>query len=169
MFHFKIRFNMKNFIKRAFAEGATVADVSDFACSIIPPTPRRFWEPGCRIGIPEDFVLMVQSTYGKGRLPFLVVHVTFPDGHVQMDKLFLGTLTRYLRLPDGKVIAAHGTAVDYIRSFVNWADALNALRGTTIKVVDDVEYEIPTPCGDCLRKTHIYGFNICGGKDDLDA
>lgn len=164
---------MKNFINRAFAEGATIADVRDFTNSIIPPTPRRFWEPGCRIGIPEDFALMVQPIYdrngGEGRLPFLVVHVTFPDGHVQMDKLFLGTLTRSLRLPDGKVIAAHGTAVDYIRSFVNWADALNALRGKTIKVVDDVEYEIPVPCGDHFRKTHIYGFDICGGKYDLAA
>lgn len=159
---------MKNFINRAFAEGATIADVQDFANNIIPPMPRRFWEPGCRIGIPEDFALMLQPVFNhngsESRLPFIVVHVTFPDGHVQMDKLFLGTLTRSLRLPDGRIIAAHGTAVDYIRSFVNWADALNALRGKTIMVIEDAEYEIPVPYSDCFRKTHIYGFDLVGER-----
>lgn len=157
---------MKNFIARALAEGATIADVRDFTCSIIPPTPRRFWEPGCFIHIPGNAVVMIQRIIAPGghecQLPFIVVEVVFPDGFVQVDRLFLSVLTRFLRLPDGKVLSAHGTAVDYIRSFLNWADALNALQGRTLKVTDDAVYEIPTPVGDGFRKTHIYGFDLVG-------
>lgn len=157
---------MTNFINRCLHDGATSVSRDVLTSLPIPPVPFRPWEVGCLIHIPEDCVLLMQNfclpNGGEGHVPFIVVEVHFPDGTRAFDKAFLNVFTKACRPAGSRNFATtHGTAVDFIRSFPNWCEAIEGLRGMTLKVTADDAYETLSPNGEFARIVHIYGFDLC--------
>lgn len=96
----------------------------------LPPRP---WEVGCIIRVPEHAPVLVQY-FGSDRCrsaAFVPCEVTFPDGLVLIDRLFLGTLTKAVRGTDidGKPVYdyANGTVNQQVRAASGWAYALDYL------------------------------------------
>ena len=101
----------------------------------------------------------VYSTDFQGRPAlFVFVTVTFPDGVILTDRLFLSTLVRAINAP-GIYDYAKGTANNVVRTFVNWSDALKHLMGQTMVVNDVRAHTLQTPLGE-VRTSNIYDLDI---------
>lgn len=153
---------MKNFIKCAIANGASVVESQVLFNISIAPRAHRPWTVGCLLEIPENPVVLdqrIDDERGSHAL-CIVVTVQFPDGDRRIDRLFLGSLTRSMVLPDKTVAESHGTAVNFVRSFLNWASALDALRGKSILVTSEEVHEVEADHSPQPRIIHTYGFDL---------
>lgn len=133
---------------------ATYVNATDLGC--VPSLPHRTWVQGCKLQMQSTDVY---STDFQGRPAlFVFVTVTFPDGVILTDRLFLSTLVRAINAP-GIYDYAKGTANNVVRTFVNWSDALKHLMGQTMVVNDVRAHTLQTPLGE-VRTSNIYDLDI---------
>lgn len=96
----------------------------------LPPRP---WEVGCTICVPKNAPVLVQYFDSEHirSAAFVPCEVTFPDGLVRTDRLFLGTLTKAVRGTDtdGKPVYdyANGIVNQAVRASSGWARVLGFL------------------------------------------
>lgn len=155
---------MKNFINSAITNGDILASVRELQVLPVPPAAHRGWEPECLLRFPENpKVFMSNFTLPGGEQShvfYVVVEVVFPDGTRQLDKAFLSTLVKTV-FPVGCPPANNqGTFVDYVRQFPNWAEAIAASAGMTVKVVSVDTYRVSAPGGRSERTATLYGLDI---------
>lgn len=152
---------MKNFINRCLAMGDSTISVHE--TGFVPQIPFRPLEAGCEVHIANAPLMAQHICTPEGiemHLPYLVVEVNFPDGHHCFDKLFLGTITKSVRIADSTLWAhSHGTFVDFVRSFIHWEDVLPHINDAVIIVTDVEEYETKALNGQ-YRRTRVYGFDF---------
>lgn len=156
---------MMNFINSAIAQGDLLAQVRDLTYLPVPPKFPRRWEQGCLLRFPKELQVMLSTTVlpngSEGHFHYVIVEVVYPDGERCFDKAFLSTLVKNVK-PSGSdnFISNRGTFVDYVRQFPNWAEALEHLAGTTVKVtsVDIVRTAAPNGC--IARNVRLYGLDL---------
>jgi hypothetical protein len=122
----------------------------------VPNLPHRSWVRGCKLELVD--AQAYATDFQGGKVLYVLVVVTFPDGVAITDRLFLSTLVRAINAP-GIYDYAKGTANKLVRSFVNWSDALKALVDKTMVVSEVRVHTLHTPMGEA-RTTNIYDLDI---------
>lgn len=123
----------------------------------VPNLPHRIWALGCKLEMQSTQVFSIDFQ-GQPAL-FVLVTVTFPDGVTLTDRLFLSTLVRAISAP-GIYDYAKGTANEYVRTFVNWSDAIKALMGKTMIITDVRAHTLQVNSLGEVRTTTIYDLGL---------